>query len=75
MKRLATLPDVYHALTIGGFIRFKWATCEPELVIGANVRPLDGRTYHAIIGNTCGLVRSEYGTMEAKDLVIEWRKL
>jgi hypothetical protein len=72
MTKPAQLAEVNEALANGGFIRFTWKTGLRELVTAAGVRPLDGRTYFAILTRT-DLCKTQSGGVEDSDLVIEWR--
>jgi hypothetical protein len=70
------LRDVQRVLSEGGFIRYIWRTGRRELIAanGSSLR-IDGRTYQSLLKkHTAGLIRTETGSTENKDLVIEWRK-
>jgi hypothetical protein len=68
--------DVHRVLTEGGFVRFIWHTGRKELITasGRSLR-IDGRTYQEFLKTLAPkLKRSETGSMEERDLVIEWRQ-
>jgi hypothetical protein len=74
--RRAKLKDVREALANGGCVRFVWNTCGPRIISadGESV-PLDGRTYQGFLTSLAPtLKRTEAGSVETKDLIIEWRK-
>lgn len=68
-----TMNIVNIILAEGGFVRFVWKTCQARIVRpdGEALR-IDPRTYRAIPART-DLVRSQQGSSEAGDLIIEWR--
>jgi len=68
--------DIHRVLTEGGFVRFIWRTGRKELITpsGRSLR-IDGRTYQGFLKTLAPrLERTETGSMEEKDLVVEWRK-
>ena len=74
---LAKLADVRRILTEGGIVRFQWATCWTVLISadGGSFTTLDGRTYQGFLKTVAPkMERTETGSTETKDLVIEWRK-
>jgi len=73
MSGLAKAADVKAALEAGGFVRFTWLNCNRELVdVSGNSRPLDGRTYQAIL-RWNDIQQTKIGSTEEKNLVIELR--
>lgn len=71
----ANLQDTKRILDEGGFVRFTWSTCHPEVITIDNVSiPMDGRSYQAFLKQTKELERIQAGSTETKNLVIEWRK-
>ena len=69
---LARLDDLGRALTYGGFVRFVWATCAVTVNFpNGSVMPVDGRTYQAFLLREKQFTRTEQGSLETKDLVIE----
>ena len=71
----ATLAEANQILADGGFIRFVWAEHLPAYLVKADgeLRILDGRTYDSL-RNHKDLIRTETGSTEDKNLVIEWRQ-
>jgi hypothetical protein len=74
---LARMKQVRRILDEGGLVRFNWRVGWTR-VFSANglyVTTLDGRTYSAFLRTLAPkLERSETGSVETKDLVVEWRK-
>jgi len=71
----ARLDDIKTEVKNGGLVRLRWGH-GPAVLICADglVLPIDGRSYQGFLrafANT--LQRSETGSTEAEDLVIEWR--
>ena len=67
--------DIRRVLSEGGVVRFIWHKCRAELVTpnGAELR-IDGRTYQGFLKRLAlQLDRTETGSAETRDLVIEWR--
>jgi hypothetical protein len=74
-SRGAKLAEAKEILAQGGVLRFIWASSSPAFLVKASgeLRILDGRAYDALV-NHADLVRTENGSTETKDLVIEWRQ-
>ena len=71
----AKLKEVNDVLESGGCVRFVHKTGDCLLVpTNALAVWIDGRTYHAFVHKHMPAVRTETGSLEAGDLVIEWRK-
>jgi hypothetical protein len=75
----AFLKDVQLVLDSGGLVRFHWVNGRTELVVptGQVLVLLDGRTYQGFLHNKklqTTLTRTETGSMETNNLVIEWEK-
>ncbi len=74
---LAHLKEVRRVLAEGGIVRFHWSTCSPILIHpnGESFTPIDGRSYHAFQETADQkYTRTETGSTETKDLVIEWKR-
>jgi hypothetical protein len=74
---LAKLADVGRVLAEGGIVRFQWVTCWTVLISAdsGSYTPLDGRTYQGFLKVVAPkLERTETGSTETKNLVIEWRQ-
>jgi len=74
---LAHMKQVRRVLDEGGHVRFDWLTCLAILVSADRKlsTTIDGRTYQAFLKTLPPqLERTETGSTETKDLVIEWRK-
>jgi hypothetical protein len=71
----AKLAEANQILADGGIMRFVWGSSLPAYLVKASgeQRILDGRTYDSLC-NREDLTRTETGSTENKDLVIEWRK-
>lgn len=70
------LKDILEALNNGGKLRFTWISGKQELILHDNtVYTVDGRSYQAFIHDCASYQRTETGSTEAKDLVIEWSKV
>jgi hypothetical protein len=69
----ALLADVGRELADGGFVRFVWSTGAASLFLsnGSEWR-IDGRTYFSITQSKY-LKKTSTGSVEAGDLIIEWR--
>jgi len=71
----AKLTDIKAEVKKGGLVRMFWGHAPTVLVCAdGRVLPIDGRSYQGFLrafANT--LQRSETGSTEAEDLVIEWR--
>jgi|HubBroStandDraft_2_1064218.scaffolds.fasta_scaffold05851_2 hypothetical protein len=69
----AFLSDIGRELADGGFVRFVWSTGVATLFLpnGSEWR-IDGRTYFAITQSK-HLKKASTGSVEAGDLIIEWR--
>jgi hypothetical protein len=77
MARTARLKDVREALANGGYVRYVWGVCGP-VIVSANGEsmPMDGRTYQGFLTSLAPtLVRTETGSTDTRDLIIEWRKV
>jgi len=74
---LARMRQVHRVLSEGGYVQFDWKTCR-TIVISADgelFTTMDGRTYQGFLKTLAPkLNRSETGSTDTKDLVIEWRK-
>ena len=74
---LARLSDIKRELDHGGFVRFVWFDVWPMLMHadGQWFTTIDGRTYQAFQKTADRrYTKTETGSTETKDLVIEWRK-
>src|SRR6267142_3816647 len=74
---LAHMKQVRRVLDEGGHVRFEWLTCLAILVsVDRKLSTtIDGRTYQAFLKTLPPqLERTDTGSTETKDLVIEWRK-
>jgi hypothetical protein len=71
----ATLAEANQILADGGIMRFVWGDKQPAHLVKASgdIRILDGRTYDSL-RNREDLIRTETGSTENKNLVIEWRQ-
>lgn len=73
---LAQLAEVRRVLTNGGLVRFVWASAYTVL-ISPNVKrlaTLDGRTYQGFLKTVApSLQETSTGSIEATDLIIEWK--
>jgi len=70
----AFLAEANAILANGGVLRFTWRTGRYVLITASGeTRSLDGRAYQPLT-NRADLTRTETGSLDAKDLVIEWRK-
>jgi hypothetical protein len=70
----AFLAEANEILANGGVLRFTWGTGQHVLITeSGDIRPLDGRAYQTLT-RRADLTRTETGSTENKDLVIEWRK-
>ena len=70
----AFIADVRLALKCGASVRFTHRTCHPEVIYPTGTRvTIDGRAYQAFLADTAGCYRFESGSVEADNLVIEWR--
>jgi len=75
--RIAFLKDVREILQAGGWVRFTHATCVSELFApsGKMSVSIDGRTYQGFLQTLAkNCTQTETGSLEKKNLVIEWRK-
>lgn len=73
-KTPAQLADVKRTLAEGGFVRFTWGVGTVELIDSrSHSRRLDRRTYQAITKRS-DLQRTTTGSVESKDLIVEWRQ-
>jgi len=74
---LARMRQVQRVLNEGGYVKFDWKICR-TIVISADgelFTTMDGRTYQGFLKTLASrLQRTETGSTETKDLVIEWRK-
>lgn len=73
-SRGALLAEAAQILADGGVMRFVWGSSLPAYLVKASgeQRILDGRAYDSL-RNRSDLIRTETGSTENKDLVIEWR--
>ena len=74
---LARLLDIRRELEHGGIVRLRWGLGGAILIHadGAWFTPIDGRTYHGFLRTDApNLQRTETGSKDTKDFVIEWRK-
>lgn len=71
----AYLEQVDVVLEAGGKVQFIHQTCTARLFTPTGISvSLDGRTYHGFLDTRAKkLHRFEYGSLETKDLMIEWR--
>ena len=71
------MKQVMRVLNEGGYVRFEWRTSS-TILISADQQlftTIDGRTYQGFLRTLAlQLERTETGSVETKDLVIEWRK-
>jgi hypothetical protein len=74
--RLAMMKQVRRVLDEGGKIIFDWKSCQTGLISAdGNSFMMDGRTYQGFLKRLAPkLQRTETGSTETKDLVIEWSK-
>jgi hypothetical protein len=73
---LAQLAEVKRVLTNGGLVRFVWASGHTVLISadGKRLRALDGRTYQGFVKTVApSLQETSAGSIEAKNLIIEWK--
>jgi hypothetical protein len=69
----AFLAEADEILANGGVLRFTWGTGQRVLITASgNIRPVDGLAYQPLT-NRADLTRTETGSTDAKDLVIEWK--
>jgi hypothetical protein len=70
------LADIDECLDTGGVLRFVWASCLTTLVYpSGETKTLDGRSYKGFLATRAdSMRRTESGSTENKDLIIEWRK-
>ena len=74
---LARIHDISGVLNDGGIVRFIHRDGWAILVAadGESFQTLDGRTYTAFLRTRATkLTRTESGSLESGDLVIEWRR-
>lgn len=74
---LAQMKQVRRVLNEGGHVRLNWRNGSTVLVSAdrKSSTAIDGRTYQGFLKTLAPkLERTETGSMETKDLVIEWRK-
>jgi hypothetical protein len=74
---LAHLKDIRKQIADGGVVQFHWQSCWSILVRadGEWFTTIDGRSYHAFLETAdTRYSRTETGSTEQKNLVIEWRK-
>lgn len=74
---MVKLNDIIRELNGGGKLRYIWVIGEHDLVLAdGTVKPVDGRSYHAFVcdGHAANYQRSETGSIDFKDLIIEWSK-
>ncbi len=72
----ATMKQVRGVLNEGGKVVFDWKQGWTRLVSAdGNFTTIDGRTYQGFLKTLAPkLERTETGSTDTKDLVIEWRK-
>jgi hypothetical protein len=74
---LARLHDIRRELEHGGFVRFVWGNYGGELLFHADgeyFTAIDGRSYQAFLRDADKRYnRTERGSTEQSNLVIEWR--
>jgi hypothetical protein len=75
-RRFAQMPDVSRVLDDGGVVRFThkdgWAIL---VTADGSFQTIDGRTYAGFLRTRAAkLTRTEFGSLENGDLVIEWRR-
>ena len=77
-RKLAYLKDVYTILDAGGLVRMTWVNGKVELTAPSGKMSviIDGRTYQGFLNDKrqATLTRTETGSAEEKNLIIEWRK-
>jgi len=74
---LAYLAEIHHVLAEGGLVRFHWGNGQHILVNanGKSFTPIDGRSYQGFLKTANKrYTRTETGSTDTKDLVVEWRK-
>lgn len=74
---LAQLAEVRHVLANGGLVRFVWASGHTILISadGKRLGTLDGRTYHGFLKTVApNLQETSKGSIDAKNLIIEWKR-
>jgi hypothetical protein len=72
------MADVRRIVAHGGLVRFTYKTDLAILVSvdGQSLSQIDRRTYDAFVRSTAPhLLRTESGSMETNDLVIEWKQV
>jgi hypothetical protein len=76
-RTMVKLNEVLNELGNGGYVRFTWSKCGVDLILAnGEIKPIDGRTYQAFLSaHQQKFARIEIGTVETKDLVIEWREI
>ena len=70
------LADIFQALNEGGCVRFKHLSCDPYVVFkDGSSKLLDGRSYQGFLQTMAKtLNRTETGSLDTHNLVIEWRR-
>lgn len=73
---LAQLAEVRRVLANGSLVRFVWASGHTALISadGKRLMTLDGRTCHSFLKTVApSLQETSTGSIEAKNLIIEWK--
>ncbi len=73
----AKMSDIKKTIASGGSVVFIWDACQAVLtsVNGGRVRWIDMRSYHGFLKTIASkLKRVESGSVENKDLTIQWYK-
>jgi len=74
--RLARIKDIRKHLATDGYVKFVWVNNQAILIHARHVTfcPIDGRSYQAFLLTADQKYnRTETGSTETNDLVIEWR--
>ena len=75
-RGVARLTELQRVLANGGLVRFIWASGHTVLISanGKRLATLDGRTYHGFLKTVApSLQETSTGSIEAKNLIIEWK--
>jgi hypothetical protein len=74
---MARLAEMKRVLANGGLVRFIWASGHTVLISanGKRLTSLDGRTYQGFLKTVApALQETSTGSIETKDLIIEWKQ-
>lgn len=72
----AILSDILQALNEGGCVQFHHTDCHASVVYGNGRRKsIDGRSYQGFLQTMAShMQRTEIGSVETRNLIIEWRR-